>query len=54
LPLVAAGGIVVAITLNVDPIYDIGLFVFEGAWSALGVGLLRVERVPGRAGTAAF
>jgi hypothetical protein len=41
LPLVGASGILVAITLDVDPIHDIGLFVFEGAWVALGVALLR-------------
>ena len=47
LPLVAAAGIIVAITLNVDPIHDIGLFVFEGAWVALGVALLLgAERGP--------
>ena len=40
LPLVAAGGIVVAITLDVDPIHDVGLFVFEGAWIAIGLVLL--------------
>lgn len=44
LPLVGAAGILVAITLDVDPIHDIGLFVFEGAWVALGVALLRAER----------
>jgi hypothetical protein len=44
LPLVGAVGILVAITLNVDPIHDIGLFVFEGAWVALGIALLRAER----------
>jgi len=41
LPLVGAAGILVAITLDVDPVHDIGLFVFEGAWVALGVALLR-------------
>jgi len=41
LPLVGAAGILVAITLDVDPIHDIGLFVFEGAWVALGVALLK-------------
>ncbi|TML13976.1 MAG: hypothetical protein E6G31_06525 [Actinobacteria bacterium] len=47
LPLVAAAGIIVAITLNVDPIHDIGLFVFEGSWVALGVALLLgAERGP--------
>jgi hypothetical protein len=32
LPLVGAAGILVPITLDVDPIHDIDLFVFEGAW----------------------
>jgi hypothetical protein len=41
LPWLGAIGILVAITLDVDPIHDIGLFVFEGAWIALGVTLLR-------------
>ncbi len=49
LPLVGAAGIIVAITLNVDPIHDFGLFVFEGAWVALGVALLRLEHRPGTA-----
>lgn len=48
--LVGAVGIVVAITLDVDPIHDIGLFVFEGAWVALGGALLRAKHRP-RAGT---
>ena len=43
LPLVGAVGILVAITLDVDPIHDIGLFVFEGAWVAIGIALLRTE-----------
>jgi hypothetical protein len=46
LPLVGAAGILVTITLDVDPIHDIGLFVFEGAWVALGVALLRAEHRP--------
>jgi len=44
LPLVGAAGILVAIALDVEPIHDIGLFVFEGAWVALGVALLRAAR----------
>ncbi len=44
LPLVGAAGILIAITLNIDPIHDIGLFVFDGAWVALGIVLLRGER----------
>jgi hypothetical protein len=43
LPIVAVVGLVVALTLDVDPIHDIGLFVFEGAWIALGAVLLRAE-----------
>jgi hypothetical protein len=46
LPLVGAAGILVAITLDVDPIHDIDLFVFEGARVALGVALLRAEHRP--------
>jgi hypothetical protein len=44
LPLVGAAGILVAITLDIDPIHDIGLFVFEGAWVALGIALLHTDR----------
>ena len=44
LPLVGAAGILVAITLDIDPIHDIGLFVFEAAWVALGITLLRTEQ----------
>ena len=43
LPLVGAAGILVAITVE-DGVHDIGLFVFEGAWVALGVALLRADR----------
>ena len=42
LPLVGAAGILVAITVE-DGVHDIGLFVFEGAWVALGISLLRWE-----------
>jgi hypothetical protein len=35
-----------AITLDVDLIHDIDLFVFEGAWVTLGVALLRAEHRP--------
>jgi hypothetical protein len=45
LPLVGAAGILVAITVE-DGVHDIGLFVFEAAWVALGVALLRAERRP--------
>ena len=46
LPWLGAGGILVAITLDIDPIHDIGLFIFEGAWIALGVTLLRADKMP--------
>jgi hypothetical protein len=49
LPLVGAAGILVAITLDVDPIHDIDLFVFEGARVALGVGAVAC-RAPTSAG----
>jgi hypothetical protein len=52
LPLVGAAGILVAITLDIDPIHDIGLFVFEAAWVALGIAVLRTEH-PCEAGNAA-
>jgi hypothetical protein len=41
IPLIAAAGAVVALTVEADPYHDIGLFVFEGAWVALGVALMR-------------
>jgi hypothetical protein len=43
LPLVGAAGILIAIIVE-DGVHDIGLFVFEGAWVALGVVLLRADR----------
>jgi hypothetical protein len=43
LPLVAVAGLIVALGAGDNPIHDIGLFVFEGAWVALGVALLRRE-----------
>jgi hypothetical protein len=45
LPLIGAAGILVAITVE-DGVHDLGLFVFEGAWVALGIALLRAERRP--------
>jgi hypothetical protein len=45
LPLVGAAGILVAITVE-DGVHDVGLFVFEGAWLALGIALLYTERRP--------
>ena len=41
LPILAAVGLVLALFLNAVGLHDIGLFVFEGAWIALGVALLR-------------
>jgi hypothetical protein len=43
IPIVAAAGAVVALTIEADPYHDLGLFVFEGAWVALGVVLMRVK-----------
>jgi hypothetical protein len=45
LPLVGAAGILAAITVE-DGVHDLGLLVFEGAWVALGVALLRAELGP--------
>ena len=44
LPLVAVAGLIVALVGGENPVHDIGLFVFEGAWVALGLALLRRER----------
>ena len=43
MPLVAAAGLVVALTATdaLGPTHDIGLFIFEAAWVALGVALTR-------------
>ena len=41
IPIVAAAGAVVALTIEADPYHDIGLFIFESAWVALGVILMR-------------
>ena len=46
LPLIAAGGALVAIAVTVDPVHDIGLFVFEGSWVALGWVLWRRPGLP--------
>jgi hypothetical protein len=43
-PIIAVVGLVMALFLNSVGLHDIGLFVFEGAWIALGVALLRTER----------
>ncbi len=37
----AVAGLVMALFLNALGVHDIGLFVFEAAWVALGVALLR-------------
>ena len=44
LPLVAAAGAIVGIVVSADPIHDVGLIVFELAWVAFGVALLRADR----------
>jgi hypothetical protein len=44
---VAAAGVVVALAFDVDPVHDIGLFVFEASWVALGVLLLRARAPAG-------
>jgi hypothetical protein len=46
MPLIAAAGAIVALTVEADPYHDIGLFVFEGGWVALGVALLRRTSSP--------
>jgi hypothetical protein len=44
LPIVGVVGLVAALTGGEHPIHDVGLFVFEGAWVALGVATLRADR----------
>jgi hypothetical protein len=44
LPIVAVLGLVMALFLDAVGLHDIGLFVFEGAWIALGAALLRADR----------
>jgi len=46
--LVAVLGIVVFVTAGdaLGPVHDIGLFVFEGAWAAFGLTVLRAGRQP--------
>jgi hypothetical protein len=41
LPIVAVAGLVMALFLDAVGLHDIGLFVFEAAWVALGVAVLR-------------
>jgi hypothetical protein len=43
IPLIAAAGAVIALAIEADPYHDIGLFIFEGAWVALGVALMRLQ-----------
>jgi len=43
LPIVAVAGLVMALFLDAVGLHDIGLFVFEGAWVALGVVVLRTR-----------
>jgi hypothetical protein len=43
LPIVAVAGLVMALFLDAVGLHDIGLFVFEGAWIALGVTVLRTR-----------
>lgn len=40
-PIVAVGGLAMALFMNAIGLHDIGLFVFEGAWVGLGVALVR-------------
>ena len=50
LPIVAVVGLVVALGAGDNPVHDVGLFVFEAAWVALGLAVLRAtsrsERSP--------
>ena len=41
LPWVGTAGLIVALTVETSVIHDPGLFVFEWAWIALGIALLR-------------
>jgi hypothetical protein len=43
IPIVAVAGLVMALFLNSIGLHDVGLFVFEGAWIALGIALLRAK-----------
>jgi hypothetical protein len=49
IPIVGVVGLVLALFLNSVGLHDIGLFVFEAAWVALGIALLRaVPAAPAR------
>ena len=41
LPWIGTAGLIVALTVETSVIHDPGLFVFEWAWIALGIALLR-------------
>jgi hypothetical protein len=47
LPMVAVLGLVLALFLDPVGLHDIGLFIFEGAWVALGVAILRSAKPMG-------
>jgi len=51
IPLVAVAGLVMALFLNSLGLHDIGLFVFEASWVALGVALLRAHTTEARHAT---
>ena len=40
-PVIATLGLVVGLGLDADPVHDLGLLAFEGAWVGFGVLLLR-------------
>jgi hypothetical protein len=44
LPILAVAGLVMALFLNSVGLHDIGLFVFEAAWVALGIAVLRKKQ----------
>jgi hypothetical protein len=44
LPIVAVVGLVFGLGGGENPVHDLGLFVFEGAWVALGIAILRADR----------
>lgn len=53
MPLVAVAGLIVALTATeaLGPTHDIGLFIFEAAWVALGVTLMKSEADRGHPAT---
>lgn len=46
LPVLATLGLIVGLGFDVDPVHDVGLLVFEGAWVGFGVLLLRRAPAP--------